>query len=272
MKRSNVLTPEELACFEQRGYVRVPAAFARADALAMQEFMWSQLRAGNGIEREDRSTWSHAYHCVMGLNRGAEDPVYRAIAAPRLCGAIDQLLGAGAWSVPKSWGGFLVTFPQGPPDTWDLTAKGWHWDGNPNDHLYGLGGLFVFTLFSDIRPRGGGTLLVPGSHRLINRFFERLAPEVNCQKQKPLKERFVKSHPWFAELTGGVPDSANRAQRFMQETTVIDGVSVNVVEVTGESGDAFLCHPSVFHAASPNHADVPRFMRVKGLNKQQSAP
>jgi hypothetical protein len=262
MTSADVLTPEEVAAFEQRGFVQVPAAFARADALAMQEFMWEQLRAGSGIERDNPSTWSYAH----GLNRTAEDPIYEAIAAPRLCGAMDQLLGAGMWDAPKSWGGFLVTFPRGTPDTWDLTSKDWHWDGNPDDHLRGLGGLFVFTLFSDIRPRGGGTLIASGSHRLIHRFFERLPPEVSRQKQKPLKQRFSASHPWLAELTGAVPHSTNRVQRFMQNTTEIDGVLVNVVEITGEPGDAFLCHPSIFHAASPNHADAPRFMRVKGLS------
>ena len=54
----------------------------------------------------------------------------------------------------------------------------------------------------------------------------------------------------------------------MAETTEVDGVPVKVIEVTGEPGHAYLCHPAIFHAASPNHAEAPRFMRVKSLSKQ----
>ena len=192
---TKVLAPEHLACFEKQGYVHIREAFRRANALAMQEFMWSRLKALHNIERSDRSTWSDN---TNGLNKSAKASVYSGIGSHRLCSTINQLLGPGAWQVPKSWGGFLITFPQGSRDSWELTRKNWHWDGKPSDHFKALNGLFILMLFSHIEPRGGGTLLLSGSHQLISRFVE-----AGRQKQKPINlNRFRLSHPWIAELAG----------------------------------------------------------------------
>jgi hypothetical protein len=218
-----------------------------------------------GIDRHDRSTWP------VGAWAGLKDSALleSGIAAPRLCGAINQLLGPDTWSVPERWGGFLITFPMGIPQTWELTDKAWHWDDTLINHFGQRStGLFIFTLFSDVQSRGGGTLFVSGSHRLIEQFYHRLPPADQRLKQKPLKNRFAESQSWLAELTGLTSESHHRAQRFMAETTEVDGVPVKVIEVTGEPGDAYLCHPAILHAASPNHAEAPRFMRVKGLIKQ----
>lgn len=226
--------------------------------------MWSELKARNGIDRHDRSTWRRP---VSGLNRSAAHEVYAGIAGERLCATADQLLGVGNWRVPRSWGGFLITFPSGYTlHDWPLSSKNWHWDGKPSDHQRGMRSLFVFTLFSRIQHGGGGTLLLQGSHRLIDRFCS-----ISKNDNKPItRERFLLTHPWLAELAGlttGAQGSPQRIERFMKEGAVIDSISVRVAEITGEPGDAVICHPSILHAASPNHRDTPRFMRVKGLER-----
>ena len=260
----NVLSPEAIAGFAEQGYVHLPQAFDRAAALAIQDAVWSQMQAA-GIDRGDRSTWP------AGAWRGVKDnpELERGIGAPRLCGAINQLLGPGNWRVPSRWGGYLISFPQGDIDDWTLTSDNWHWDDTLINHFdIGTTGLFILTLLSEIPAHGGGTLLVAGSHRLIEQYFRRLAPADQQLKQKPLKERFAQSQPWLAELTGQTSPVANRTHRFMAETSEVDGVPVKVIEVIGAPGDAYLCHPAIYHAASPNHAQWPRFMRVKGLLKQ----
>lgn len=265
---NNVLSFSDIAHFDQHGYIYFPAAFSRTDALTMQDILWTQMREQNKIERDKRSTWP------AGAWSGVKDhaSLERGIATPRLCGAINQLIGEKTWHIPDRWGGYLITFPTQVSQAWELTSKDWHWDDTLINH-FGLRntGLFIFTLLADLKPRGGGTLLVSGSHRLIEQFFHRLSPEDQRLKQKLLKSRFALSHPWLVELTSNTDQSPNRIQRFMQETTEVDKVPVKVVQVTGEAGDAYLCHPAIFHTASPNHADVPRFMRVKGLLKQLSS-
>lgn len=264
MTPSTNLSAQDTAFFEENGYLHVKGAFPRESALAIQDYMWSQLKALNGIDRDDRSTWTRRW---SGLNRSGKHPIYRQIAGKRLCGAIDGLLGPGRWEVPSSWGGFLITFPADDDKAWRLTTEQWHWDGNPAGQLNGMTGLFIFTFFSSVAPGGGGTVIVSGSHRLVVRFFDSLTADECQRKQRVLKRRFSQSQPWLAELTGYAPDRGNRIRRFMQQATAVDGVSVQAVELTGEPGDAVVCHPCIFHARSPNCADYPRFMRVKGLHR-----
>ena len=279
MQDTPILSADELAHFEQKGYVHLRAAFARSDAQAMQDFMWEKLEALHGIEKTDRTTWSRAQLWTQGLapqglNRSGEHPIYQPIGTSRLCGAIAQLLGAGTWDIPQSWGGFFFTFPQGRPDAWELPSEGWHWDGNPSDQLDALNGLFLFLLFGDLEPHGGGTLFVAGSRRLVDTFFRGLPPEVWHGRQKPLKRRFVLSHPWLTELTHGKRSEdgeADRIHRWMSQATDVAGISAQVVEVTGAPGDVYLCHPSIFHAPSPNHAAEPRIMRIKSIARRAGA-
>lgn len=266
VRKNAVLSPEDVACFEQQGYVYLPQAFSRADALAIKDSFWSQMQE-QGIDRDDRSTWPTDLWPRLKLKDTPS--LERTITTPRLREAIHQLLGSANWRVPHRWGSYLISFPTGVAQDWELTSQGWHWDDTLMNHFgYCNTGLFVFTFYSDVQAQGGGTLVVPGSHRLIEQFFHRLSPADQHLKQKSLKKRFAQSQPWFAELVGLTSESTNRTQQFMEETTEVDGVPVKVIELTGEPGDAYLCHPAIYHARSPNHAEVPRFMRVKGLAKQ----
>lgn len=275
--QDNVLFSKDINHFAKHGYVRVREAFSPAAALQMQAFLWEQIKTAHGAHKEDRETWACFAgtwnHSPRGLNKAANDLVYAPVAGPRMCKAIDQLLGPGTWSVPKSWGGFLVSFPRPDPSPWSLVADGWHWDGQVNfDHPNRLHGLFIFTFYSSVGPQGGRTLALSGSHRLLQRFLRSLAPG-DRPKHTPLIKRFAASHPYLAELTGAVPSAPDdRAAKFMETTTDVDGVPTRVLELTGEPGDAVLCHPSIFHAINPNRADVPRFMRVKGLAKRPAHP
>ena len=45
----------------------------------------------------------------------------------------------------------------------------------------------------------------------------------------------------------------------------IDGVPIDVVELTGAPGDVVITHLHVFHTASPNTSDTPRQMLGKTL-------
>jgi hypothetical protein len=49
----------------------------------------------------------------------------------------------------------------------------------------------------------------------------------------------------------------------MESETVVEGVPLRVVELTGEPGDMVFCHPLMVHTAAPNRGLWPRFMRIK---------
>jgi hypothetical protein len=64
-------------------------------------------------------------------------------------------------------------------------------------------------------------------------------------------------------LTGLAPSPADRVGAFMDRETVVDGVPLRVVELTGEPGDMVFCHPVMVHCVAPNRGARPRFMRIK---------
>jgi len=49
----------------------------------------------------------------------------------------------------------------------------------------------------------------------------------------------------------------------MDRETIVDGVPLRVVELTGEPRDMVFCHPVMVHCAGPNRGTWPRFMRIK---------
>ena len=48
--------------------------------------------------------------------------------------------------------------------------------------------------------------------------------------------------------------------REMEDRSVIGGVKVRVVELTGAPGDAVLWHPALLHSRSQNRSDAPKFV------------
>jgi hypothetical protein len=252
------LTPADVQHFERDGYVVVRQAFPRADALAMQERWWSELAGTHGIRRDDRSTWRQ----IPGnLKAAKRDPAQASILTDTVRGVFDDLLGAGTWSRPRDWGVTLVTFPE--PGAWDLPTRLWHWDNPCEPHLDRTRGLFVVSFIGPVAPRGGGTVILSGSPRLLTSQERRIPANQRRGLDSRTRERFYRSHPWLMALTGQAPSPADRIAAFMDGETVVDGVPLRVVELTGEPGDMVFCHPAMVHCRAPNRGTRPRFMRIK---------
>lgn len=283
-----VLKPYQIEQFIECGYTPLEEAFPRPNALAVQEFLWERL-AERGIRRDDRSTWTVP---VCHIRENYSDPVFRSCATERLKDAVEDLLGAGRWRDRDEvghWGWWPVNFSKGAGRPWTIPADGWHWDGQHFRHYLDapVQGLLLLCMFSEIGPRGGGTLVAEGSHRIVARFLS-LHPEgLELHEAIPLCH---KSHPWLRALTGAVPahpsapgtpepgpaarglyadDDAGaeeeaaaqaRLARFTDIVTHDDGTALKVTEITAAPGDVFLCHPFLYHAASANPSGVPRFM------------
>ena len=252
------LTPADIERFERDGYVVIRQAFPRADALAMEERWWSELADIHGIRRDDRSTW----HQIPGnLKAAKRDPAQAAILTGTVRGVCDDLLGAGTWSRPREWGVTLTTFPE--PGSWEPPTRLWHWDNPCEPHLDRPRGLFVASFIGPVAPRGGGTLIISGSPRLLIKQERRIPADQRRGLDSKTRERFYRLHPWLMALTGQAPSPADRTAAFMASETVVDGVPLRVVELTGEPGDMVFCHPAMVHCRAPNHGTYPRFMRIK---------
>lgn len=80
------------------------------------------------------------------------------------------------------------------------------------------------------RLRGGGTLVVAGSHRLVQecgRAGGTNAPWRSADVRKALEQ----ADPWFKALCSKA-ETVDRAERFMKNGAVVRGVSVRVVLLT----------------------------------------
>jgi hypothetical protein len=252
------LTPSDIQRFERDGYVVVRQAFARADGHAMERRWWRELADTHGIRADDRSTWRRTPGDLKAAKR---DPLQARILTERVRGVLGDLLGEDAWSPPRDWGRPLVTFPE--PGAWDVPARLWHWDNDGDLHLDRPRGLFVVSFIGSVAPHGGGTLILSGSPRLLAG-QERLIPAGQPRPSiATLRDRFHRSHPWLMALTGLAPSPADRIAAFMDGETVVDGVPLRVIELTGEPGDMVFCHPVMVHCVGPNRGTRPRFMRIK---------
>jgi len=252
------LTASELESFERDGYIAVRQAFARDDALAMEQRWWQELEDSHGVRRDDRSSWRQ----LMGdLKAAKRDPIQAKISTRRVRGVLDDLLGKDAWAPPRDWGRPLVTFPE--PGAWEVPVRLWHWDNASELHLDQPRALFVVSFIGPVAPGGGGTVVLSGSPRLLIKQHLRLHESERLGSITKHRDRFHRSHPWIRALTGLAPSPTDRNAAFMDSETVVEGVPVRVVELTGEPGDMVFCHPLTVHCAAANRGPRPRFMRIK---------
>lgn len=271
---TRVLSDAEIEQFMERGYVRLEEAFRREDALRAQEDLWEQL-ARRGVEKDHPVTWTQP---IVRMNETFDTPAFRACKTERLKNAVEDLVGSGRWrtrDLQDGWGWWPVNFAFGAGQTWDVPAGGWHWDGQHFRHYVNAPdqGLLLLCIFSDILPQGGATLIAEGSHKIVARYLNGRPSGVELVEGI---QECAASHPWLADLTDrpmasefsydsvrfeAWKQSGDRVERFMKQAFVDDqGFRLQVVEGTASAGDIFLCHPFLFHAASPNHRGIPRFL------------
>jgi hypothetical protein len=256
-----VLTGADVEIFHEQGLIHCSSVFNSPDALAFQAEIWDELEQEFSIMRDDPPTWrvpprSPKKAKTSLLNDRVINDRFRAI--------INDLLGPENWKEPNTWGGFLLTFPTPGKEPWELAHNLWHWDYELS-RGFDLKGLLIFSFYSDVVPQGGGTLVVRGAHRVLERYYEDLTPAQRGWKHGEQRKHFMSHDPWFSELSHPQKE-VDRKSYFMDQDTEVRGVPVRVLELTGQPGDVVFCHPRLIHAPSGiNLNDYPRMMRVKFL-------
>jgi hypothetical protein len=260
-----MLSPDELVTFADTGLVRLPGAFRREDAHAMEEMVWRFVTA-RGTVRDDPSTWLPG--AVAGLSpKVKRKATFQLGLTDTVTAVLDQLLD-GDWDRPTNCGGVLVTFPDCVE--WTLPHGLWHADTHLMHDPDPLFGVKLYAFINTVRPGQGGTCVLSGGHHLVRRYREANASDLRSLRDQ---RRLMTSNEWLLELSKGNLDDG-RTQRLMESTTV-DGYEVRVVELTGEPGDVVLAHPWALHCIAPNAADQPRMMTSKNIWRrgvQQVAP
>lgn len=254
------LSTAQIEFFNTKGYIHCKEVFPREVALTMQEEIWQELEETFGINKNPE-TWRVPPHSPK---KAKTSPLNKKIINTQFRGIIDELIGKENWKEPYSWGGFLVTFPTGEKE-WHLAHKLWHFDyelHRPN----GLHGLLIFSFYSDVPKQGGGTLIVSGSHLVLEKYYQSLSEEQKNWKHGQHRKHFAQWHPWLKELSNPKLKGEERTAHFLNKTAEIKGIPVQVMELTGKPGDVVFCHPRLLHApAGINLNNYPRMMRTKFL-------
>ena len=271
-----MLTAEQLEEFHSSGIVCMRGAVARSAVEEMLRSVWSCLRDRCHIQRDEPDTWPEVDNLgvnqIIGVSRftgsrhlpKAENFVQVGTAGIR--DALDKIFGASPWQRPDRWGSLLVTFPESR-EAWDVPASGWHFDLPATSYSLGLTAVRVFTCLDKISHAGGATLVVAGSHRLV----QNLVGEGERLHSHQARKRLLGAYPWIKALCSR-DDEGNRIQRFMSKGAVVDGIDVRVLELSGDAGDIFLVHPMMLHAPSKNCATEPRLALTATIFRAGVAP
>jgi ectoine hydroxylase-related dioxygenase (phytanoyl-CoA dioxygenase family) len=180
---------------------------------------------------------------------GNKHPAVEALLGePALLALVDELLEGRAfdrdtYKRPQ----VLVSLPNA--DVWTVPA-GWHVDA-PRLASNRRPGVQLFTFLDTVEPGGGGTLVIAGSHRLLNEGRYILARDMR---------RLLRREDYFRALYSEAPGAAQDRARLLGQASMVGDVALKVVELTGAPGDAFLVDLRVLHTAAPNVRERPRMM------------
>lgn len=258
----SALTKSEVALFHEKGYLKVNEVFELEYVLKLQDEIWDELEEEFSIIRTDSTSWTTP---PRSPRKAKFSQTNDRLINDHFRSIINDLIGQDTWEEPKSWGGFLINFPEQEPKSWDLANKLWHWDyelfRQPE-----LGGLLIFSFFSEVQPKGGGTLIVSGSHHSLREYYTRLTPEQKRMKHGAQRKHFMRTHPYFKKLTDPKLRNSEHVEWFMSKSRIIDEIPLQIIELTGKPGDVVFCHPRLIHApAAINLNKNPRIMRTKFL-------
>lgn len=182
----------------------------------------------------------------------------KELAGERLCTNKPPASGAAdAFSRPQ-----LLFTPPGA-DHWFVPNTIWHLDV-PRLGEAGAPGVQVFILLDDIPPGGGATLVVAGSHRLLNDRVRRSKDVKKSLKRRPYFQHLMGPRPQDRDPSDGShidPDSA----RLLNRPGHDGDIPLQVVEMAGKAGDAYITDLRLLHTLAPNASPRPRLMATQRL-------
>ncbi len=256
-----MLTAEQRRDFDQRGVVRLAGA---ADARIVETLHGEiqALIAKRGLTPEP-SVWSATLHASKLASVGKAHG-FAEVWGARVTLAVDELIGAGKWLPPKYSGQILsMPWPRDDGKGWEVPHKGWHLDYRAPGFPHELPGVQLFLCLDRLESHSGATLVAAGLPRLVDAIRRRAGdawPGSSLEVRKALRRESL----WFRELNSIRPGE-DRSARFMTPTVEGDGLSLEVVELSGEPGDVWLMHPWLVHSASPNCGTRPRLVMTERI-------
>ena len=226
------LTEAEKEQFRNHGYLRLKNCFTKEQADWVIDGVWTRL----GMDPNDKSTWS-----AERTNMPHHKTFDMAEFAPKAWAAICELCGGEDRVDPNSrqWKDSLIvnlgTAEREGEHVAPQALPGWHVDGDFFIHYLDSPeqALLVTPMWSNVVPSGGGTVICPEAIPKVAKHLhdhpEGVSPWMAAREDPVFK--MEKGLNWFSETIQPLND---------------------FVEVTGDVGDVFLCHPLMMHSATTN--------------------
>ncbi|MDJ0921288.1 MAG: phytanoyl-CoA dioxygenase family protein [Henriciella sp.] len=190
------------------------------------------------------------------LNALNHSPQFPNMIDDQLIQVVEALLGEPVTALAP---GQQILFSLPGKDAWFVPGDLWHVD-LPRFGGTRSPGLQMFTFLDGVEQRGGGTLVLAGSHRL--------KPSSRTLRSKQFKQELSKE-PYFRILF----DKDNRSFVWPEDAEgTIDGVDLRVIELTGEVGDVYLMDLRVLHTLSLNVSNRARIMLTCRFPKTSILP
>ena len=131
----------------------------------------------------------------------------------------------------QSLGWIHMRFPYvDKSDKWEppIPTDGWHVDGDPTS-VYTKNSVVMLPFITDVNPGGGGTAVIPGSHKRMYGFMHGRSELSVSQKMRG----FIRSTA--SQSMYPVPSYLNGSK---------------ATEVTGKAGSVLIMHPLLIHSSS----------------------
>ena len=245
------LSQAALDQFTRDGFVILRSVISSAECTRL---LWERVAPAllhDGIDPFNEATWDGDGTVVKGPD-GSDHPIPLSCRdsrwpalfdSPELLAVLDQLHGgrsrwSWAYGAAEGLGWVHIRFPVHNGTRWEAPEEGWHIDGD-SDSLDTTSSVVVLPMLTTIRPGGGGTALLVGSHRRVASMLHRGV------RVRPAS--LVRS-----ALRGGGGGGGGRGTA-RDRAHGGTHASPAVVEATGRAGDVLLIHPLLVHAPSNAH-------------------
>lgn len=155
-----MLTAEQRAGFEGRGFVRLPGAVDACVASSLHERVHAFLAERGLVPDSPEPGFSVTSSVTAAV---VEALGFEEVWGTRVVEVIDEILGPGTWHRPKHSGQLLALAYPVRGAVWLLPHKVWHLDYPAPGALRRLPGLQLFLCVDRIDSRGGATLAIAAS-------------------------------------------------------------------------------------------------------------
>jgi hypothetical protein len=233
--------------FEMRGVVRVDAAVDPLPLVSARDAVIARLEKA-GLWRDGgwhaQAGPSTAKVLKRALHGCTESRPFRDLAGEPLLRYVCTLVGSQPMAMPP---GSQLLFTPPNAQQWSVPHSVWHVD-LPRLGEQAAPGVQAFMFLDTVVHGGGGTLLVAGSHRLLN--------DAGRLGSKELKRRLARIG-YFRDL---MDRRLPQRELFAGRVDRVGEVALQVVELTGAPGDVWFVDMRTLHSLGPNTRPEPRMM------------